>query len=125
MRILIVEDNEDRCDWFQKKFSECELDMTCDVNQAVTWLAGRDYDAILLDHDLIEDHYFSDEIDDERTGYAIAAWLASHPDRQRDATITIHSLNFFGADRMLDKLRDGGRDAEHVPFPIMQDGLRF
>jgi len=125
MRILIVEDDETRCGWFRQKFADAELDVTCDVKEAARWLAERDYGLILLDHDLTEEHYFATEPDDERTGYAIAAWLAAHPDSQRDATILIHSLNYTGADRMLSALREAGRDAEHVPFPYMQAGLRF
>ena len=125
MRILIVEDDETRCQWFQQKFVEAEMDVTCDVAQAARWLGERDYGLILLDHDLTEEHYFSDEPDDERTGYAIAAWLAAHPESQRDATILIHSLNYLGAERMLSVLREAGREAEHLPFPYMQAGLRF
>ena len=124
-RILIVEDDAERCEWFQEKFSHRTLDVTCDVQQAVAWLAERDYEMILLDHDLMEEHYYSDEPDDERTGYAIAAWLAAHPDSQREALILIHSLNYFGADRMLSILREAGRDAEHVPFFLHAGGLEI
>ncbi|HYE65881.1 MAG TPA: cyclic-phosphate processing receiver domain-containing protein [Pyrinomonadaceae bacterium] len=124
-RILIVEDDEARCAWFRQKFTGREQDVTCDVRQAVEWLAERDYALILLDHDLADEHYLSETLDDERTGYAVAAWLARHPDRQRDATILIHSLNYVGADRMLKALHDAGRDAEHVPFHYLQAALRM
>lgn len=119
-RVLLVEDDEVRCAWFRRKFAPHVLDVTCDVGQAVRWLREREYATILLDHDLLEEHYFSDEPDDERTGYAIAAWLAAHPDRQRDATIVIHSLNYAGAQRMLDALSDAGRDVEHIPFHYLE-----
>lgn len=124
-RILIVEDDETRCEWFHQKFAAHTHDVTCDVKQAIEWLEGREYTAILLDHDLADEHYLSEEPDDERTGYAVAAWLAAHPDRQRDALIVIHSLNYAGARRMLDILQDAGRDAEHVPFHYLQTGLRI
>lgn len=124
-RILIVEDDDTRCAWFRARLAGVEMDVTCDVRQAAAWLSERDYSAILLDHDLVEEHYFSDVEDDERTGYSVAHWLATHPDRQRDATIIIHSLNYSGARRMLDVLRDAGRDAEHVPFHHLQSNLRF
>ncbi|HYY43411.1 MAG TPA: cyclic-phosphate processing receiver domain-containing protein, partial [Pyrinomonadaceae bacterium] len=114
-RILLVEDDESRCAWFRARLSGYELDVTCDVRVATAWLAEREYAAILLDHDLAEEHYFSDEPDDERTGYAVAAWLAAHPDRSRAALIVIHSLNYAGAARVRDLLRDAGRDAECVP----------
>jgi CheY-like chemotaxis protein len=123
-RVLVVEDDALRCAWFQEKFASHTLDVTCDVRQAIEWLAEHEYMAILLDHDLSDEHYLSDEPDDERTGYAVAAWLAAHPDRQRNALILIHSLNYAGAQRMLDILHDAGRDAENVPFHYMQSGLR-
>ena len=124
-RILIVEDDPTRCAWFEQKLTGRTLDVTCDVAEATRWLAERDYECILLDHDLADEHYFSDEPDDEHTGYAVAAWLAAHPDRQRESLIVIHSLNYIGAQRMLDALRDAGRDAEHVPFHYLQSQLRI
>jgi CheY-like chemotaxis protein len=124
-RILIVEDDEARCAWFRARLEGSELDVTCDVRQAVAWLAERDYRAVLLDHDLSEEHYFSSEPDDERTGYAVARWLAENPTAQRDALIVVHSLNYTGARRMVEVLRDAGRDADHIPFHYLQTGLRL
>jgi CheY-like chemotaxis protein len=124
-RILIVEDDAARCEWFHQKFADYERDVTCNVKEAAAWLAERDYAVILLDHDLADEHYLSDALDDERTGYAVAHWLALHPDHQRDALIIIHSLNYTGAERMLNILRDNGRDAEHVPFHYLQTGSRM
>lgn len=124
-RVLVVEDDEARCVWFREKFEGRMLDVTCDVPTALAWLAEREYEAILLDHDLADEHYFSDTPDDERTGYAVARWLADHPTAQRDALIVIHSLNYTGARRMVNVLRDAGRDAEHIPFHYLQMGLRI
>jgi CheY-like chemotaxis protein len=124
-RVLIVEDNEARCAWFRERLSGSQLDVTCDVPTAVRWLAERDYQAVLLDHDLTEEHYFSNEPDDERTGYAVARWLADNPEAQRGALIVVHSLNYTGAARMVGVLRDAGRDAEHIPFHYLQMGLRM
>lgn len=124
-RILIVEDDSERCAWFNRKFTGRTLDVTCDVAEAVRWLEERDYDLIMLDHDLLEEHYLSGEPDDERTGYAVARWLSQHTESQRDAVILIHSLNYAGAARMLDILHEAGRDAEHLPFPYLQFGLRM
>ena len=124
-RVLIVEDDEARCAWFRERLRGSRLDVTCDVRQAVRWLAEHDYRAVLLDHDLADEHYFSNEPDDERTGYAVARWLAENPSAQRDALIVIHSLNYTGAQRMLRVLRDAGREAEHIPFHYLQAGLRM
>lgn len=124
-RILIVEDDAARCAWFSERFDGLILDVTCDVREAIEWLKERDYFMILLDHDLTEEHYTSSEPDDERTGYAVAAWLAEHTGSQRDATILIHSLNYTGAQRMLGILQEAGREAEHIPFHYLQFGLRM
>jgi CheY-like chemotaxis protein len=124
-RVLIVEDDEARCAWFRERLRGSRLDVTCDVSVAVRWLAEREYRAVLLDHDLADEHYFSNEPDDERTGYAVALWLAENPTAQRDALIVIHSLNYAGAQRMLRVLRDAGREAEHIPFHYLQTGLRM
>ena len=124
-RVLIVEDDERRCAWFRERLAGSQLDVTCDVPTAIRWLGERDYRAVLLDHDLSEEHYFSNEPDDERTGYAVARWLAENPTAQRDAVIVIHSLNYTGAGRMLEILRAAGRDAEHIPFHYLQDSLRM
>ena len=124
-RVLVVEDDETRCAWFRERLAGRRLDVTCDVPTALAWLAERDYEAIMLDHDLADEHYFSNAADDERTGYAVARWLADNPTAQRDALIVIHSLNYTGARRMLEALRDAGRDAEHIPFHYLQMGLRI
>ena len=124
-RVLIVEDDEARCAWFRERLAGRRLDVTCDVPTAVAWLAEREYEVVLLDHDLADEHYFSNAPDDERTGYAVARWLADNPTAQRDAVIVIHSLNYTGAQRMLSLLRDAGRDAEHIPFHYLQMGLRI
>ena len=121
-RVLILEDDETRCYWFQQQFAQRDHDLTCDIQEAIEWLTTRDYQTILLDHDLTEEHYYSDAHDDEATGYAIASWLATHPERQIGATIIVHSLNYVGAQRMLDVLRAAGREAEHVPFPYLHAG---
>ena len=124
-RILIVEDDAARCDWFRARLCDYELDVTCDVAQALAWLDEHEYDMILLDHDLLASHYWSDAPNDARTGYAVAAWLALHPGSQPTAQIIIHSLNYPGAQRMLAVLLAAGRDAAHVPFTFLQAGLRY
>jgi CheY-like chemotaxis protein len=123
--VLIVEDDAVRCEWFRHRLAACEMDVTCDVGEAFELLARNEYDLILLDHDLREEHYFSDEPDDDRTGYAVAAWLAARPGSQPSAQIVVHSLNDAGARRMIAALTDAGYDAEYIPFPFLRSGLRF
>jgi hypothetical protein len=69
------------------------------------------------------EHYGSTTKDDERTGFAIAHSLASHPELQRAATI-MHSFNAHGAMRMVEELRRAGRHADYVPFHFLEDRLK-
>lgn len=119
LRILIVEDDAMRRCWFQKQFAQHVRDETHDVSLAVQWLMEREYALIFLDHDLAEEHYELEMADDGLTGYAVAAWLAEHPDRQPETPIIIHSLNYPGSLRMLQCLQAAGRNVEHVPFPYL------
>jgi CheY-like chemotaxis protein len=121
LRVLLLDDDERRHDWFAERFDGDQLDIAVEPAAAIELLAANAYDAIFLDHDLLPEHYrTTNSRDEERTGYAVAAWLAAHPDRQRDATIVIHSLNYTGAGRMLDALQNAGRDVEHIPFHYLE-----
>jgi hypothetical protein len=124
IRIFLLEDDERRCEWFAKRFKGDELDIASDVSHAREFLETKTYDSIFLDHDLMPEHYGATESDDERTGYAIAAFLASRPELQRAATIMVHSFNADGAMRMVEELRGAGRTAEYVPFHFLEDRIR-
>ena len=124
IRIFLLEDDERRCDWFTRRFKGDHLDIVCDVGEAKELLRTRTYDSIFLDHDLRPEHYGSSTNDDEHTGFAIAHFLALHPQLQRAATIMVHSFNADGAMRMVEELRGGGRQAEYVPFHFLEDRLK-
>src|SRR4030088_352924 len=124
IRTFLLEDDERRCDWFAKRFKGDHLDIACEVSQAKELLSTRTYDSIFLDHDLMPEHYGATESDDERTGYAIASFLAARPDLQRSATIMVHSFNADGALRMVEELRGAGRQAEYIPFHFLEGRIR-
>lgn len=124
IRIFLLEDDERRCEWFAKRFKGDQLDVVCEIDDAKELLKTRTYDSIFLDHDLKPEHYGSTANDDERTGYAIAHFLASHPELQRAATIMVHSFNADGAMRMVEELRGAGRHADYVPFHFLEDRLK-
>ena len=124
IRIFLLEDDERRCEWFAKRFKGDQLDIASDVPLAKELLETRRYDSIFLDHDLMPEHYGATENDDERTGYAIASFLATHPELQRSATIIVHSFNDDGAMRMVEELRGAGRHAEYIPFHFLEDRIR-
>ena len=124
IRIFLLEDDERRCAWFEKRFKGDMLHISCDITEAKQLLEANTYDSIFLDHDLRPEHYGSTINDDERTGFAIAHFLASHPQLQRAAFIMVHSYNPDGAMRMVEELRGAGRQAEYVPFNYLDDRIK-
>jgi len=124
IRIFLLEDDQRRCDWFAKRFKGDHLDISCEIEEAKELLQTRTYDSIFLDHDLQPEHYGSEVPDDERTGYAIASFLAANPELQRAATIMVHSFNADGAMRMVEELRRAGRNADYVPFHFLGERLK-
>ncbi|MGB7926316.1 MAG: cyclic-phosphate processing receiver domain-containing protein [Pyrinomonadaceae bacterium] len=124
IRVFLLDDDTRRHQWFAKRFEGDLLDVAEDVASAQELLRLNRYDAIFLDHDLLPEHYNSESFDDERTGYAIASWLASEPEIQRASTILVHTRNADGAIRMVEELRRAGRQAEYVPFPLLAQKIK-
>lgn len=124
IRVFLLEDDKRRHRWFLARFKGDFVDVADNVEQAQKFLAANSYDAIFLDHDLHPEHYNSDSRDDTRTGYAIALWLAAHPELQPASTILVHTRNADGAMRMVEELRRAGRTAEYVPFPLLEERIK-
>lgn len=124
IRVFLLDDDERRHEWFTKRFAHDDLDIAKDVPGATALLSEKAYDAIFLDHDLLPEHYNSDILDDERTGYAVAAWLAARHDLQPASTIVVHTRNADGAMRMVEELRRAGRRADYVPFHLLSQKIR-
>lgn len=118
--VFLLDDDRRRHKWFSKRFEGDELSIAETVAEARELLAKNSFDAIFLDHDLLPHHYESNTHDDfANTGYAIAEFLNENKNLQRAATIIVHTRNSDGGIRMVEKLRDAGRNAEYVPFPLL------
>ncbi|CAN5642151.1 hypothetical protein BH18ACI1_BH18ACI1_07720 [soil metagenome] len=118
--IFLLDDDQRRHRWFTKRFEGDELDIAETVEEAKELLGQYAYDAIFLDHDLLPHHYESNDHDDfGSTGYAVAEWLNENKELNRAATIIVHTRNADGALRMVEKLRESGRQVEYVPFPML------
>ncbi len=118
--IFLLDDDKRRHRWFAERFEGDDLDIAETVSEAKELLSEFAYDAIFLDHDLLPHHYESNNHDDfESTGYAVAEWLNENKEIQRAATIIVHTRNADGAVRMVEKLRESGRNVEYVPFPLL------
>jgi CheY-like chemotaxis protein len=118
--VFLLDDDRRRHRWFSKRFDGDELDIAENVEEAKELLAENNYDAIFLDHDLLPHHYESNDHDDfATTGYAVAEWLYENKNLQRAATIIVHTRNADAAIRMVQKLRDSGRNCEYCAFPML------
>jgi len=124
IRVFLLDDDHRRHDWFTRRFKGDVIDIADNVERGRELLETNNYDAIFLDHDLHPEHYNAASTDDERTGFAIAVWLATHPDLQRASTILVHTRNADGAMRMIEELRRAGRNAEFVPFPLLREKIK-
>jgi hypothetical protein len=124
IRVFLLDDDQRRHRWFAARFKGDLVDVADTVEQAQEMLSANAYDAIFLDHDLHPEHYHAPSNDDERTGYAIALWLAGNPELQRASTIMVHTRNADGAMRMVEELRRAGRTADYVPFPMLAERIK-
>lgn len=124
VRVFLLDDDTLRHDWFARQFKGDRLDVAADAARGVELLASNQYDLIFLDHDLLPEHYYAEEFDDERSGYAVARWLAEAPARNAAATVIVHTRNADGALRMVELLRRTGRQAEHVPFHMLAPKIK-
>lgn len=126
LRVFLLDDDTLRHRWFAKRFKDDEFHAVVSPPEAIELLSKAEnaYDIIFLDHDLLPEHYHSDKFDDERSGYAVASWLAANPRQQPSSTIIVHTRNADGAMRMVELLRNAGRHVEYVPFPILSPKIK-
>lgn len=118
--VFLLDDDHRRHRWFEKRFDGDELDIAETVEEAREFLSKYAYDAIFLDHDLLPEHYQSNDHNDfDRTGYAIAKFLSEKKDLQRAATIIVHTRNADAAIKMVEKIRESGRTCEYCAFPML------
>ena len=118
--VFLLDDDRRRHRWFKKRFDGDELTIAETVEEAKKELAEGNFDAIFLDHDLLPEHYESNDHDDfARTGYAIAVWLHENKHLQQAATIIVHTRNADAAIKMVQKLREAGRNCEYCAFPML------
>lgn len=121
MKLLILDDDENRHKGFRNKFFEHDRVHVHSAKECIKQLdENGPWDYVFLDHDLSHVHYEAwydmvkrghTEIKVEGTGMDVAEWLEKNP-KKKPANIIIHSLNKPGADNMMRALPE----AKHVPW---------
>ena len=123
--VFLLDDDHRRHRWFKKRFKGDHLEIAETVEEAKKLLPIGTYDAIFLDHDLLPHHYESNSHDDyDQTGQAVADWLAENREVQPAATIIVHTRNADASIKMLETLKNSGRQVEYVAFPMLDLKIR-
>lgn len=116
MRIMFLDDNENRRKAFKQRSIGCVVDFACNADEALAFLLGeQSYDLIMLDHDLggpAEEGLLLEDAKDGR--YVVKGLVESK--KHLDTTIVVHSLNGAGAEVMLFHLVQAGYEAHYLPF---------
>lgn len=118
MKILVVEDSEERNVQFRKWLSHHDFDIATDASSAIKMLNLKKYDVIFLDHDLGDRSNVPS--DDPNTGYAVAKQIPYSINR--NAQVVIHSMNPQGANNILFAL--GGKAIQRPFGPWIEQAVK-
>lgn len=95
MKVLILEDSDERIAVFKRKLFKHQLDIVKHAYEAVKLLGNNMYDLIFLDHDLNGKQI---EYDKEDCGMVVAEYLR---DNNITTRVIIHSFNPIASQNML------------------------
>jgi hypothetical protein len=119
MRILLLEDSQERVKWFVKKLIGNVIDFAYTSDQANKFLLENEYDVIFLDHDLDEEHYVAmyspTDVSLVGTGVDTAKFIAENKCSPK-AQIIVHSLNMVGSQNIFAILQKAGYNVQKVPY---------
>ena len=122
MKILIVEDDSMRIEWFREKYEGSELTVAKTVKDAVAVMKKTEFDRIFLDHDLGGEtngmSYGPRDSDREDTGAEVVRAMIDGG-LQKNAEIIVHSNNPVGAMEMMLMLSETGYQVQAVPFSLI------
>jgi hypothetical protein len=123
--IFILEDNEDRINWFKQIFSFVPtLFITKKIDIALMALNLHKYDILFLDHDLYENYdptlYTGEPLALELTGLYVAQKLRDTINK--DTLCIIHSMNPTGSTNMI---HAHPFNTVHIPYHILRDSLEI
>ena len=116
MKILILEDSEQRNFHFKEQLRQFEYTITETAQEAIEELKTNRFGLIFLDHDLGGEVYVDTR--NTNTGSEVARWLVAS-DTPRSVGIIIHSMNLPAAREMEAVLRGGGF-IHTTPYPYIQ-----
>lgn len=111
MRVLIIDDQQERHDIFLRRHQDDETVSVYDYKQACDALSAWQFDLVYFDHDLGFEKW-------SKTGYDVAVFVASLPAPQRPMAAIVHSWNRPGAERIARTLASAGVNVTISPFKL-------
>lgn len=111
MRILVLEDNENRIRKFRRELIGHRADYAKDVPAAAQFVAKHEYGLIFLDHDLGGKEMVKSG---KGTGYELSEIIARDP-KNRNVPVVVHTCNSVGADNIMRVLPH----AYKAPFMVL------
>ena len=127
VRILVVDDMQERHDFFRKAYNGMDdiIVQSYDYDNAILEIAStpNSFDRMFLDHDLSLDAIMCDPHNTyEKTGSDIAKYIAREikPADCVGMEIYCHSMNPYGRVNMVDILRNAGFTVHDAPFVLMR-----
>ena len=122
MRILVVDDDQSRHDFFKKAYNSMDdiLIQAYDYDNAILEIGAtpHDFDLMFLDHDLSIDSTLCDPHNTfEKTGSDIAEYIARKLDPAEcvNMKIYVHSMNTAGRVNMVNILEKAGFNVINAP----------
>jgi CheY-like chemotaxis protein len=100
LRVLILEDNEERRKLFKRGLIGHEVSIVETAADAIQALNDAVWEIAFFDHDLAQQAYMPSG---SGTGYEVAEWLSKNKDRM-PARVYVHSYNEKGRKNMLEVL---------------------
>ena len=118
MRILILEDSQERIDVFTDAlcFDSHEIIIVETAEDAITYLEKDEFDLLMLDHDLGGECYV--DTAEKNTGSEVVRWLTNSGYRS-SPVIIVHSMNEPAARSMEHALAYDGFEVHRIPFVQM------
>lgn len=130
MKILILDDDAERIQTFQKIYSGDEVTAVMRYNEFVFMLNDSHWDLIHLDHDIGDKVSNADTyvdgwgIEMPFNGTHATMRICELEDKDKPSEVIVHSINSSGAPVMVDMLTRAGIPAKWEPFELMVDELK-
>lgn len=129
MKILVLDDDDDRHRAFSRKLVKFEVIQARTYQQAIEALKETVFDAAFLDHDLNMYGYESTAKKKgktvELTGGDVVDYIVKMHPSKRPAAIIVHSWNPAGALYMVETLKDAGVSVMRWVFSPGFEGLKI